>query len=201
MWAWEPLHLILLRLTPARVIIIQDVERWVGVFREAPGAAASIPGTRNAQFSALIRLHPEFRSLFYYRVRKAKGTVARAMCRLCALIRPPMRDLYLLAPEIGPGLFIQHGFSTIVTAERIGRNCWINQQVTIGYTGAGRPVIGDNVAIHAGAKIIGRIAVGDNVVIGANAVVVKDVPGDCTVVGVPAYIAKRNGVKVRQSLD
>jgi serine O-acetyltransferase len=201
MRAWEPLHLLLLRITPARAAILRDVERWTRLFREASEASASIPPTPSGRFSALIRIHPEFRSLFYYRVRKAGGSFARALCRICAALRPPMRDLYLLAPEIGPGLFIQHGFSTIVTAERIGRDCWINQQVTIGYTGAGRPVIGNNVTIHAGAKVIGKITVGDNVVIGANAVVLKDVPADCTVVGVPAYIVKRGGAKVREPLS
>lgn len=197
---WEPLHLLLFRITPARPIIVQDIERWVGVFREAPGATALIPDSMNARLSALIRLHPEFRTLFYYRVGKSKGRFARLLCAVCALLRPPMSHLYLWASEIGPGLFIQHGFATIVAAERIGRNCWINQQVTIGYTGAGRPVIGDNVAIHAGAKIVGKVTLGNNIVVGANAVVVKDVPGDCTVVGVPAYIVKRGGVKVREAL-
>jgi serine O-acetyltransferase len=61
-------------------------------------------------------------------------------------------------------------------------------------------VIGDNVRIGAGAKVLGGITLGDNVSVGANAVVVKDVPPNCVVVGVPAYIVKRDGKRVRESL-
>jgi serine O-acetyltransferase len=83
----------------------------------------------------------------------------------------------------------------------IGNNCWINQQVTIGHKDkTGRPQIGDNVRITAGAKVIGNIKIGNNVTVGANAVVVKDVPDHCVVVGVPAYIVKKNGIAVREKL-
>jgi len=112
-----------------------------------------------------------------------------------------MPTLYIYTEDIGPGLFIQHGFATVITARKIGRNCWINQQVTIGFTNnTDRPTIGDNVIIYAGAKILGDVKVGDNSIVGANAVVLKDVPENCTVVGVPAYIVRRNGVKMRESL-
>ncbi|WP_305848820.1 serine O-acetyltransferase [Microcystis aeruginosa] len=102
--------------------------------------------------------------------------------------------------SIGKGLFIQHGFSTIVMAD-LGDNCWINQQVTIGYKDkSGRPKIGNNVRITAGAKVLGNITIGDNVTVGANSVVVKDVPANCVVVGIPARIIKRDGVKVDEKL-
>jgi serine O-acetyltransferase len=102
--------------------------------------------------------------------------------------------------NIGVGLFIQHGFSTIIMAD-LGDNCWVNQQVTIGHKDkTGRPKIGNNVRITAGAKVLGNITIGDRVTIGANAVVVKNVPADCVVVGVPAYIIRRNGVKGKESL-
>jgi serine O-acetyltransferase len=112
-----------------------------------------------------------------------------------------MPNLLIYTREIGPGLFIQHGFATIISAEKIGRNCWINQQVTIGFSNdTDCPTIGDNVIIYAGAKIIGKVKIGDNSIVGANAVVVRDVPENCTVVGVPAYIVRRNGVKVKEPL-
>nr|WP_275994314.1 hypothetical protein [Argonema antarcticum] len=83
----------------------------------------------------------------------------------------------------------------------IGENCWINQQVSIGYKDkTGRPKIGDNVRITAGAKVLGNITVGNNVTVGANAVVIKNVPDNCVVVGVPAYIVKKNGLKVKEEL-
>lgn len=108
-----------------------------------------------------------------------------------------MTTLFILTPDIGEGLFIQHGFSTIIAAESIGKNCWINQQVTIGFNNKNeRPTLLDNVTVYAGAKIIGGVEVGENSIVGANAVVVKNVPQNCTVVGIPASIIKCNGKKV-----
>ena len=76
----------------------------------------------------------------------------------------------------------------------IGKNCIIGQGVTIGGKSGWYevPVIGDNVHIHAGARIIGPVRIGDNVEIGTNCVVVKDVPSNCVVAGVPARILKSN---------
>jgi serine O-acetyltransferase len=94
--------------------------------------------------------------------------------------------------DIGPGLKIEHWGSVIVVAKKIGKNCRISQQVTIGYIGGfkggDRPIIGDNVYIGAGAKVLGDIKIGNNVKIGANAVVIKDVPDNAIAVGVPATI-------------
>jgi serine O-acetyltransferase len=120
---------------------------------------------------------------------------------LLNLIYPKVPSLFLdYSCHIGAGLFIQHGFSTMIMAD-MGKNCWVNQQVTIGYKDkSGRPKIGNNVRITAGAKVIGNIQIGDNVTVGANAVVVKNVPSDCVVAGVPASIIKRNGVRVTEKL-
>lgn len=88
---------------------------------------------------------------------------------------------------------LYHGLNGIVVSHfaHIGKNCTINQQVTIaGGKEAESVYIGDNVFIGAGAKIIGPVKIGSNVKIGANAVVVKNVPDNCTVVGVPARIVK-----------
>lgn len=97
-----------------------------------------------------------------------------------------------MPPEnLGGGLCFQHGFSTIVAAKKIGRNCVINQQVTIGYTNSeDAPVIGDNVRIYAGAIIIGNVQIGDGATIAAGAVVVHDVPPHAVVGGVPAVVLK-----------
>lgn len=129
----------------------------------------------------------EFRNLVLYRHRAYP--IRR---RLLALCYPPMESLYIDAFEIGGGLYIQHGFATMIAAKSIGENCWINQQVTIGYNGQGDPpTIGDNVTITCGAKVLGAITVGDGVVVGANAVVIRDVPENCVVGGVPARILKQ----------
>lgn len=74
---------------------------------------------------------------------------------------------------------------------KIGKNCVINQQVTIGQGITGHPTIGNNVFIGAGARIIGGVTIGDNVKIGANAVIVKDIPSNCTVVGVLGRLSRK----------
>ena len=94
----------------------------------------------------------------------------------------PAATLTLNADRIGPGLFIQHGVATIVTAESIGSHCWINQQVTIGHNATGRPTLGDRVRVGAGAVVIGPITLHDGATVGANATVIHDVgPGETVV--------------------
>ena len=100
-----------------------------------------------------------------------------------------MDTLYINTPEIGPRLFIQHGFATNISAKRIGSDCWI----TIGYTfDSEPPVIGNGVRISAGAKVLGQIEIGDNAIIAANAAVVKSVEENMVVGGVPAKIIGEN---------
>ena len=136
----------------------------------------------------LLWRNKEFRNLVIYRNRRLP--IRR---RRIGLFYPPMDTLYIDALEIGGGLYIQHGFATMIAAKSIGENCWINQQVTIGYNGQGdSPVIGDNVMITCGAKVLGSIHVGDHVIVGANAVVIRDVPDYCVVGGVPAKVLKTN---------
>ncbi|PPT08145.1 Serine acetyltransferase [Geitlerinema sp. FC II] len=148
----------------------------------------------------LLAKHPEFRNLFYHRIFQS-NLLSRIVLALLKIVYRPCPYLFIdNSSKIGSGLFLQHGFSTIIMAD-MGENCWVNQQVTIGYKDrSGRPSIGNNVRITAGAKVLGNIKVGDNVVVGANAVVVKNVPANCVVVGVPAYIVKRDGVKVNEPL-
>jgi serine O-acetyltransferase len=105
------------------------------------------------------------------------------------------------AAKIGGGFFIDHGFGVVIgeTAE-VGENVTLFQGVTLGgtgkETGKRHPTIGDNVVIGAGAKVLGGITVGNDVYIGANAVVLKPVPDDCTVVGVPGRCIKQEGKRV-----
>ena len=107
---------------------------------------------------------------------------------------------------IGKGLFIDHGCAVVIgeTAE-IGDNCTIYQGVTLGGTGKDvgkrHPTLGDNVMVGAGAKVLGPVTIGSNTKIAANAVVLHPVPENCTAVGIPAKIVKRDGVKVKNDLD
>jgi serine O-acetyltransferase len=89
------------------------------------------------------------------------------------------------------GFVIMHPVGVVINSKVIGgKNVTIESSVVIGDEKGKAPLIGSNVFIGSGAKIIGGITIGDNVKIGANAVVVKDVPSDVTVVGIPAKIIK-----------
>lgn len=103
--------------------------------------------------------------------------------------------------KIGKGFFIDHGMGVVIgETSVIGENGTLFQGVSLGGTGKERgkrhPTLGNNVVVGTGAKVLGNIEIGDNVHIGANAVVLKTVPSNSTVVGVPGRIAKRAGKKV-----
>lgn len=103
--------------------------------------------------------------------------------------------------RIGRGLFIDHGNGVVIGETAIiGDNVLLYQGVTLGGTGKEKgkrhPSIGNNVVIGAGAKVLGNITAGDNSYIGANAVVVKDVPPNSTIVGVPGRITQQDGKKI-----
>ena len=107
---------------------------------------------------------------------------------------------------IGKGLVIDHGMGVVIgeTAE-IGDNCTIYQGVTLGGTGKDvgkrHPTLGNNVMVGAGAKVLGPFKIGDNTKIAANAVVLAEIPENCTAVGMPAKIVRREGVRVEDELD
>lgn len=98
---------------------------------------------------------------------------------------------------IGCGILIDHGMGVVIgETAQIGDRVTIYQGATIGATGNEKefkrhPTIGNDVIIGSGAKILGPVKIGDNVKIGANSVVIKDVPKNCTAVGIPAQIMPR----------
>lgn len=102
---------------------------------------------------------------------------------------------------LGEGLFIDHGMGIVIgeTAE-VGKNVTLYKGVVLGGTGKEKgkrhPTIGDNVVISSNATVLGSIKIGNNVKIGAGSVVLKDVPDNCTVVGVPGRVVVRNGRKI-----
>ena len=141
------------------------------------------------QFAYYIIWLPEFRSVFYRRA----GIAGKMM----NIYLPGQKCLYIRTAQLGGGICINHGHSTEVNAKRIGKNCHIFQNVTIGTNGSAiGPVIGDNCFFGAGCVVVGDIHVGNNVRIGANAVVVKDVPDNCTVVCRGMTIVKKDGKKI-----
>lgn len=156
--------------------LIMDVNRW-----------QKGNESLNRKLAGLLFSYREFRNLFIYRNNKHK-----IFSRWIKLWYPPEKTLYIVTPDIGGGFYIQHGFATYISAEKIGENCWVNQQVTIGYNGTDKcPIIGNNCMITCGAKVLGEIKIGDNTIVGANAVVIKDYKrGYGVLAGVPARPVK-----------
>lgn len=105
--------------------------------------------------------------------------------------------------RIGKGFFIDHGMGVVIgeTAE-IGDNCLLYHGVTLGGVSLEKkkrhPTLGNNVVIGAGAKVLGAITLGDSVQVGANAVVLKDVPPNSVVVGIPGRVVQQDGKRVEQ---
>lgn len=170
----------------------KEIERWYKVLPITKSASIFCDGVW------LLSNLSEFRSLLYFRCKVFRFNPI-------LIFYPPMKNLYIPnGQQIGDGLVIQHGFSTIFNCERMGKNCQVWQGVTIGKSRSGKeqpkPVIGDNVRICANAVVIGGITIGDNVTIGAGSVVTKSVPADCVVAGNPARIIKRGGVRCNEQL-
>lgn len=106
---------------------------------------------------------------------------------------------------IGKSLFIDHGMGVVIGETAvIGDNVTIYQGVTLGGTGKEQgkrhPTIEDNVMISTGAKVLGSFKVGENSKIGAGSVVLKEVPKNCTVVGIPGKIVKKDNIKIESDI-
>ncbi|MBQ9859689.1 MAG: serine O-acetyltransferase [Clostridia bacterium] len=109
------------------------------------------------------------------------------------------------AATIGDRFFIDHGTGVVIgETTEIGDDCTIYQGVTLGGTGKDQgkrhPTLGNHVMVGSGAKVLGPIKIGNNVRIAAGAVVLTDIPDNCTAVGIPAKVVRRDGEKV-QELD
>ena len=133
----------------------------------------------------------EFRNLLQHRLKNpSRSLTCWIHFFIARILWKPLDSLYLNTHDIGGGLYIQHGFSTIVSAQKIGENCRIYQQVTIGFKGSESPILEDNVSVTCGAKVLGDVTLHNNSVVGAGAVVLKDVPENAIVGGVPAKIIR-----------
>ena len=144
-------------------------------------------------------LHPRFAPVAL--VRCARSAYAHRLHRLAKLFSLANFLVFKLEVpaflDIGPGLVIPHPQGTVLGACKIGNNATIFHQVTLGASSADfgfnpslRPVVGNDVTLSVGAKILGAVHLGDGCVVGANAVVITDVPAGAVAVGVPAKIKK-----------
>ncbi len=156
-----------------------------------------------------VFLYPSFRVMLHYRVAHrlylnrhyflARYISQRAVRKTGIEIHP--------GAQIGSGFFIDHGSGVIIGETTIiGNNVTLYQGVTLGgtgkETGKRHPTLEDNVMVSAGAKVLGSFTIGAGSKIGAGSVVLEEVPPNCTVVGVPGRVVKReNEVIPRESLD
>ena len=139
---------------------------------------------RWCSFIYLIHNSSYFRSIFYYRIGPLTSL-------LISWYRPGNAYFSIsYTTQIDLGLSFYHPYSTVINAEKIGKNFTCLQCTTIGATSKGRPIIGDNVTLGANVVIIGNVRIGNNVSIGAGSVVVKDLPDNCIAVGNPASVIK-----------
>ncbi len=150
-------------------------------------------------------LHPRFTPVVFFRLAYALNRRRLApLAKMVALLNFLLFGIEIaLNCDIGGGLFLPHTVGTVIGAQRIGRNAVIFQGVTlgakeidIGYHAELRPVLGDNVTIGSGAKVLGTLSIGDNAVIGANAVVTKSVRTNAIMGGVPARILRTNETQI-----
>lgn len=177
--------------------IISYIKEEIQVIRERDPAIKS---------NMEVFLYPSFKAIISYRAAHklylkkhyflARWISQRAVRKTGIEIHP--------GAKIGKGLFIDHGSGVIIgeTAE-LGDNVTLYQGVTLGGTGKEQgkrhPTLRDNVMVSAGAKVLGSFTIGENSKIGAGSVVLKEVPPNCTVVGVPGRIVKMGNVKVPRS--
>lgn len=164
-----------------RQLIEADVARW-----------NEVEGINFGLFKSInwyLTYRKEFRNLIQHRFKHPSGTITSYLhFAIARVLWKPMESLYIYTKDIGGGLYIQHGFATIISAEKIGKNCRIYQQVTVGYKGEFAPVLEDNVSVTCGAKVLGGLTMHVNSLAAAGAVVVKDVPENAIVAGVPAKV-------------
>lgn len=156
-----------------------------------------------------VFLYPSFKAIMSYRVAhrlflKKHYFLARLISQRTA--RKTGIEIHPGA-VIGKGLFIDHGHGVVIGETAIlGDNITLYQGVTLGGTGKEKgkrhPTVRDNVMICAGAKVLGSFTIGENSKIGAGSVVLREVPPDCTVVGVPGRVVKQDNVRIpRSDLD
>ena len=174
--------------------LIANIKEEIRVIRERDPAIHS---------NMEVLLYPSFRVMLSYRrahKQYLKGQYFRARWISQRAARKTGIEIHPGA-RIGKGFFIDHGSGVIIGETTIiGDNVTLYQGVTLGGTGKEKgkrhPTIGDNVMISAGAKVLGSFTIGENSKIGAGSVVLKAVPPNSTVVGVPGHVVKKNDVRV-----
>lgn len=159
-------------------VITMDIKRWL-----------SIKSKDYNSFIGLIYLilrYPEFRSLFYHRIGKMRSLICKYL--------PGRTNLYFHTPSIfiGGGFYVGHGWGTVINASKIGENCGVGQNCTIGSRNRKSPILENGVMVWAHAVVLGDITIGENSQIGAGSVVVKNVPSNSVVVPSKSCIIRKD---------
>lgn len=175
--------------------MFRQIKRDIQVIFERDPAAKSL--------LEVLLCYPGLHAIIMHRIahwfyRRRLYTVARLISHISRFLT--QIEIHPGA-KIGQGFFIDHGAGVVIgETTEIGDNVTLYQGVTLGGTGKEKgkrhPTIGNNVVISAGAKVLGAITIGDNSKIGAGSVVLKDVPPNSTVVGVPGKVVVRDGRRV-----
>ena len=152
-----------------------------------------------------VFLYPSFKVMMHYRIAHKLYTQGHYFLARWVSQRGVRKTGIEIHPgaQIGENFFIDHGNGVIIGETAIvGNNVTLYQGGTGKEHGKRHPTIGDNVMISAGAKVLGSFTIGENSKIGAGSVVLEAVPPNCTVVGVPGRIVKRNNQKlVREDMN
>lgn len=178
-------------------LLKQDAQRWI-----VPGQIAEPGLVTHRRIIKLLFRHMQMRMMLLIRfaswcnrkhIRGLPSFIQRLICMLYGLE-------IAVSQEIGGGLYIPHPYGTVLMPKRIGKNCSIIHNVTLGMRNNWEfPIIGDDVFIGAGARVLGGILIGSGSRIGANAVVIHDVPAGATVVGIPARVIRIDKEDVSES--
>lgn len=181
-WRTFPVFLCAL-FSKQKQLIQEDIARWNEIDQVDLGLFESL--------NWYLTYKKEFRNLLQHRFKNpARSFSCFIHFFIARLLWNPLETLYIYTEDIGGGLYIQHGFSTMITAEKIGKNCRIYQQVTIGFKEQYRPILEDNVSVTCGAKVLGNVTMHSGSLAAAGAVVLKDVPENAIVGGVPAKLIR-----------
>ena len=176
------------------------------VRRDIHSALERDPAARNAL--EVILCYPGVHALLFHRLAHRLWRGGRVItARFVSHVGRFLTGIEIHpAARIGPGVFIDHGMGVVIgeTAE-VGENVTLYQGVTLGGTSLKRdkrhPTLERNVVVGTGAAVIGAITLGEGTRVGAGSVVVKDVPPNSVVVGVPGRVIYRDGQRVVESID
>lgn len=177
--------------------IVRYIKEEIDVIRERDPAIKT---------STEVLLYPSFKAILHYRLAHKLYLSGHYFWARWISQRGARKTGIEIHPgaTIGKGFFIDHGSGVIIGETAIvGDNVTLYQGVTLGGTGKEHgkrhPTLKDNVMVSAGAKILGSFTIGENSKIGAGSVVLKEVPPNCTVVGVPGRIVKQDNMKMPRS--